>query len=436
MKSNSFFEKLSIFLILLFSFSFAVFSEYMPIIIVLLVGSFILKAILCRNITIQYTMPILLMGGLYLLYLVGLFWSSNKEAGSYTLETMFSLLLFPILFTFNRDFFKNNILKILLWFIIGCTVSSIVCLAVAFWESTSFVSGSIVFNSIDKSYASWEYGGSHFKYTNLSFVLHPTYYSCYLLFSAICSILILRKKILINRSLIAFLLLSIPLFLLMIYLLSSKAGIICTIICVIFFTAVLISEHKPLHIKISIAFACLILVFMAIQNPRFASIADAIQHPERVSDSLVNGSVVSRVHIWKAGIEIIADNFFTGVGTGNSKDELVRKYELYGFTDPFRLKANAHNQFFETFIDLGVGGFLLLLLLFIYPVRQSLRRKNSIFLLFLFVLAFNFLFETMLNKMSGAIFFGFFYCLLSIVDEDDYYPTSYKNKKTKDLIVL
>ena len=346
--------------------------------------------------------------------------TSDRVAAGQALETMFSLLLFPVLFSFSKEFFRKQTLNILLFFILGSAIASLSCILVAFWDSITIEAGRMVFNPIDKVYAGWEYGGSHFKYTNLSLVLHPTYFSCYLLFSIICCTQILRNGILTDKRIIYGLYLSIPLFLVMIYLLSSKSGIICTILCILVYTGTLVSRQKIFRSKILVLLSGLALIFLALQNPRFSSITEAINNPERVNNFSENGSVISRVHIWKAGVEIISKNFLTGVGTGGSNAELVKQYEIYHCTDPLRLKANAHNQYFETFIDLGIGGFLLLLSLFIYPAIKALNRKNILFLSLLFILSFNFLFETMLNKMSGAIFFGFFYCLLSILNEQDY----------------
>lgn len=362
----------------------------------------------------------ILMAGLYLFYSLGMIWTSDRVAGGQAIETMFSLLLFPILFSFSTEFFRKQTLNILLFFILGCFIASLSCIFVAFWESISIEAGRLVFNPIDQVYAGWEYGGSHFKYTNLSLVLHPTYFSCYLLFSVICCIQILRNGTLTDKRIIYGLYLSIPFFLVMIYLLSSKSGIICAILCVIFYTGTLARRQKILRSKVLVLLSGFVLVFLALQNPRFFSITEAIKNPERVSDFSENGSVISRVHIWRAGVEIIEKNFLTGVGTGDSNAELVKQYEIYHLSDPLRLKANAHNQYFETFIDLGIGGFLLLLSLFIYPAIKALTRKNILFLSFLFILSFNFLFETMLNKMSAAIFLGFFYCLLSNLDEANY----------------
>jgi O-antigen ligase len=419
MQPIQFMNNASYYLTLFFAFSFAVFPDNMPAIIVLLVFSLVIQTILIGKFKIQYNIPLFLLLGFYLLNLLGIFWSTDTLDARYSLETKLPMVLFPILFIFYRDFLTKNLIKILLLFITGCTVSSVICLSVAFWESISFISGNMVFNPIDPLHASWAYGGSHFMYINLSLFLHPTYFAAYLLFSVCACIFLLRKKILPQKFLNRYLYVSIFLFLIMIYLLSSKSGLICTMLVLIFNAMVQIKQHGRILNKILILAGSFVLILLALQNPRFSSIREVIKNPNIVKNYATTGSVISRVHIWKVGIDIISQNFLTGVGIGDTEDELARKYKTYNYQELYRQKANAHSQFFETFIELGLIGFLLLMALLIYPIKQSRDKGNYLFLFFLFILSFNFLFESMLSKISGAIFFGFFYSVLCVIDNSD-----------------
>lgn len=416
MKSIPLLSKFCNYLILLFAFSFSVFPDALPILIILLTLSLITWFFIGSKVSIYFDLPLVLLMGLYLLYFLGILWTTDKSAGYTSLQTMLSFILFPILFLLNKEFFRSNFLRIIIFFILGCLVSVLSNLMVAFWESTSFVNGGFVFNTVDPNYATWEYGGSHFRYSNLSPYLHPTYYSAYLIIATIGSVLIIRSKFVLEKLLINILSFSVPIFLVMIYLLSSKAGIICTTFIILFYTVVKIKESEKLRVKLIYAISCLGLILIGIQNPRFDSLKEAIMHPEIVNDNKATGSVISRIHIWKAAIEVISGNFFMGVGTGDITLELDKKYESYRYNELHRLKANTHNQFLEIFLNLGIIGLLSLLAVFFYPINQSVKDKNIMLLLFLFVLFFNFLFESMLNKMSGSIFFSFFYCLLSLTN--------------------
>ena len=80
---------------------------------------------------------------------------------------------------------------------------------------------------------------------------------------------------------------------------------------------------------------------------------------------------------------IIKKNFIFGVGTGDTQDSLNNRYLLNGYTDSFKHKLNAHNQYLETFIAIGLIGFSGLISLLIIPIvyfRKNLENLPLIFI--------------------------------------------------------
>ncbi|MBR6776092.1 MAG: hypothetical protein IKM23_10360, partial [Bacteroidales bacterium] len=77
-------------------------------------------------------------------------------------------------------------------------------------------------------------------------------------------------------------------------------------------------------------------------------------------------------------------------------------------------ELNAHNQFSDTIIAVGVIGLLLLLTFFAYPIYLWIKNKNFdiVFFSLLLIIAFNSLFESVLERQMGIMFFVFFYFLL------------------------
>lgn len=77
-------------------------------------------------------------------------------------------------------------------------------------------------------------------------------------------------------------------------------------------------------------------------------------------------------------------------------------------------ELNAHNQFSDTIIAVGVIGLILLLSFFIYPIFLWIKNKNFdiVFFSLLLIIAFNSLFESVLERQMGIMFFVFFYFLL------------------------
>ena len=371
-----------------------------------------------RKLQFHFTLPQAILVVLYLLYVIGIFWSSNERAAMFALEVKLSLVVFPIMIGLDRAFFKENITGILLFFVAGIIASSLICLSTAIWESSFFLPNGFSFNTIDPKFAEWSYGGSRFRYLGLSRFLHPTYYSFYVLFALVVTLVLLKRRIFSNKYLLLWLKMSIPLFILMIYLLSSKAVLISALIIFIVFSGIIYRRYNNKFIKFFILFLSLVFIIVALKNPRFEEIVKAVNNPELLTDNSRDGSFISRIHIWKAGVDIIEDNFLYGVGPGDTNDELLIRYKNYKYKDPLLKKSNAHNQYIETFIDLGLIGFFVLLSALFVPFF-SYERRNILFRFFLFIIGFNFLFESILNTQAGLVFFGFFYSLLSIVDEDD-----------------
>ncbi|MBN1651412.1 MAG: O-antigen ligase family protein, partial [Bacteroidales bacterium] len=171
--------------------------------------------------------------------------------------------------------------------------------------------------------------------------------------------------------------------------------------------------------KVLITFSVLVFVFIALQNPRIELLIENLSKPELFSDHLQDGSMFSRIHIWNAGTDIIKKHFVFGVGPGDTSTELLNRYIAHHYIDPVLRNSNAHNQYLETFIDLGFVGFLLLFGSIISPFFVSIEKRNIVFQVFLFIIGFNFLFESVLNMQAGVVFFSFFYSLFSILKKKD-----------------
>lgn len=77
-------------------------------------------------------------------------------------------------------------------------------------------------------------------------------------------------------------------------------------------------------------------------------------------------------------------------------------------------ELNPHNQFIDTIMSVGIVGLLLLLAYFIIPVVLMIRNRkfDVIYLIFLLIIAFNALFESVFEGQVGIIFFNFFNMLL------------------------
>jgi O-antigen ligase len=173
-----------------------------------------------------------------------------------------------------------------------------------------------------------------------------------------------------------------------------------------------------------LSFAALGLVFgsllMAIPGSR-SRLVDTYNELRSFEQMIENKQTNPRKFLWREGLEVIKENFWTGVGTGAENTALNTRlkevdaifwdgkhtYQLH------EMNFNYHNSFLQIFAANGVFAFLLLIVLLFYPLftlkQHPYRTEIRLFLL---ICIFSFLTESMLQRQAGVLFFSFFYCFL------------------------
>src|SRR5437016_6103802 len=120
--------------------------------------------------------------------------------------------------------------------------------------------------------------------------------------------------------------------------------------------------------------------------------------------------------MWNCALELIKSEPILEVGTGDVEDELQKCYtsnqytSLTYWTDT---RFNAHNQFLETAIGLGIPGLILLLSCFIIALYQAYMYKNIMYVIFIVLFAVSCLTESMLERQNGVVFYAFFNSLFA-----------------------
>ena len=123
-----------------------------------------------------------------------------------------------------------------------------------------------------------------------------------------------------------------------------------------------------------------------------------------------------RLVVWTVGWEVLKDHPL-GVGTGNL-DEFMAEYLVrYDQVELAKKNMNPHNQYIQTGIEIGWLGLCILLGIILYGSWRAIVRKNGLLLFIIGCLAFNNLFESMLQRQSGVVFFTLWICLLWVVEE-------------------
>ncbi len=111
---------------------------------------------------------------------------------------------------------------------------------------------------------------------------------------------------------------------------------------------------------------------------------------------------------WYCASEVIKDNLFVGVGTGDYNDVLVQKYKDIDFKKGMVYGYNTHNQYLEEFLKFGVFGGLFFIIFMIYIVYQAVRFKNWFLVSIIFTMCAFMLVESIFERQHGVVFFSFF----------------------------
>jgi O-antigen ligase len=349
---------------------------------------------------------------LYVSYFIGTFFTFFPEIANKYLEYKLSFFLIPLLFLIQPKK-KINLFYPTLGLILGLILS----LTIGLFNAT------ICYSKIN-------YFFDCYFSSNLT-TEHPTYYTVFLTFALalIWQAYYLKFKFFsLANSIILTLV-----FIIIIILSLAMAGLLFLLIS--FFLLLIIFVYKKfgkiillISIFISISIIFSIMVFVPILKDEVDNSKNAlinyIKDPnEFVKMNTKHSGDDVRLIMWTVTFDGFLDHPF-GVGTGNldfylsNKLKNYNQYDLGKMDNKHQILYNPHNQFLQTGLEIGIFGLLILLFIIFYGLKKAYQTKNWILFILLLNLFFNSLFESMLQRQSGIVFYTFWICLLSVYAEN------------------
>ncbi len=394
-KLRTYLPKMILSTFMLMVFLMPLLNRFVPILIAVLSLLILWDGFLNKNFSFSYKKIVVTAVLFYVFHLISVLYSDYKEVALFDMGVKFSLVLFPLIFLFKNQYViqKKN------------------------WVLWAFVTGSLVSSLLMLSYAFWRFDGqdtSVFYYVSLS-LFHPSYMAMYFIFSILILIdFIGRKESTKKQKLWSYLL--VLFLVVIIFLLQSKAGILSLVLIVLYYSVFALIKKRFSVVKISILVLVVSIGFISLQrNSRLQTMTQSI---EKISEEgQAKSSTGIRYDMWKVTLRAISENWLFGVGAGDIKPVLFKKYEVQKLEDAINNNYNVHNQYLETFLGQGIFGLGLLLLLLLFGLLEAIKR-NSLFLSgFVLLLALSLLPESMLNQQAGVIFMAFFYYFLFTYDD-------------------
>ncbi len=178
---------------------------------------------------------------------------------------------------------------------------------------------------------------------------------------------------------------------------------------------------KQLALIASFTIVCIITLAVLIPSTR-TRIVETVDEIKSMNGMVNSKQTNHRVFLWKYGAQVISENFWFGTGTGAADAELNKKlktctaefwngHEVYHLDDG---SYNYHNTYLQHFATLGIFGLVSLLALFVLPLLIFKKNLGALEAAFLTLTAIAFSTESMLERQSGVLFFGFIYSLLFV----------------------
>lgn len=388
---------------LLLAFTIPLYKRIVPFSIILFIVTGIVYVIFSwRKIKFSIGYPSLFSIILYCVYVISMLYTTNFNKGHFDLEVKLSLLIFPLLLSLKGNYLnqKDRFNNILLAFVLGTFTITLVCYLIAIYRSYT------IFFTHD-----------FFTYTYLANFHHPTYFAMFIDLSISILICRLIEQWYSSKRLTKYGFISLILyFIVFVFLLNSKAGIIIMLLMLMTIFSIYTFRRKKLWIVLLILFGFIMSSFITIRfvpyiNSRFVEMTNSLKNIDNINQNTLNDSE-QRILIWRYSADVIANKWSMGVGAGDVTSSLNKVYLENGFNYGAEKNLNCHNQFLQTFVATGISGIIILLLMLASILILAIKKRSVVLLSFFIIVTLNMFAESTLEVQAGTIFFGFFIAFL------------------------
>ncbi len=377
------------------------------------------------NFTLFLVAPVILYFWMTLSY----FWSIDKETTLKAIPKEISLLLIPLAFAVNKKFTSIQVEKIKQYY-----SYSMVVLALFF-----LLRALIRYAVSQDSRVFFYHGEDYVDYGLVPKLLNAIHVS---VFVAVALFYFVSKEVKTKFDMI-----SSALLFTFILLLSSKNIILVVLLLGLFYFFYFSKSSQKLRLRNLIVFGLIVVVIASFgriknrfkeefrnntdksisanvlenvpQSVHYVSIKEAWTNETFTPNDFFPGTAF-RVYQFRIFTEIISENnaYLTGFGLNASTEKIKEKairYNLFLGSDQhdgYHTK-NFHNQYVQNFSDLGIIGFVLLLILLVFNIKNAIKMKDFVHFAFAILMISLFLTESFLWRQRGVMFFTLFYCFFN-----------------------
>lgn len=307
---------------------------------------------------------LILLPAYFVLLSLGVLYSNDVGYGLKNLERSVSFFCAPLLLGTSAPLSKRILTQAAWILTLNTLAAALFCVT---QNIIYFRNNDIPFNR----FFDWEYSYEHLS----NFIhLHPTYFSILVLISIFTILFlsdqgtILRKTL--NATLIVF-------FFMFLILLGTKIAVLILFFFVNVALILYLRRTKNIALLAAYLLANVIMIAVAFYTHviywRFRMAFETFKNT-------MNGSEMSdyRVLHWKCALRAILEKPLFGWGTGDSYYPMDECYG--GFNMDELIGYNAHNQFLESWIKVGLPGLIITFLCLFYPLYKGIRNRHHQFI--------------------------------------------------------
>ncbi|MBS1949575.1 MAG: hypothetical protein OJF59_002754 [Cytophagales bacterium] len=350
----------------------------------------------------------------YLLHFIGLIYSSNVSNGFFELEKKISFILFPIIIGSSIPISKTYFALLKKGFIGSCLIVMVISLFLAYYLGHSQANIPMNFDlNANRQFQFFNPNASpfwqYFSYLQVGgwIDVHPTYFSMYIIFC----IAILFEELIHNKKGIILKVFFIVFFSSFLCFLASRVAIITFVLVILFYILKYFNKEKLVSV-VAPSLLIVVIFFIAI-NPvtRFRLWQEPMNTDFNINEQTTEWSSVSlRLLEWRGSFSVIKQYWIKGVGTGSVQDALINYYSKFN-TETFNKNYNSHNQYLQTFIELGMIGVVALLAVMAYTAKTAWQRNDVLYFSFIIIFCLMCTTESMLERQKGVVFFTLLHSL-------------------------
>jgi hypothetical protein len=357
---------------------------------------------------------VLLFVVFYALYGVGILYTSNLAEAFRSLEQKLALLVVPLIAASSIPFTERQRKQVITSFVCSNILLSLTCvgLNILFLYNGNDQQLNFDFHTLSRFqelHAEASPLWMRFSYVSFTnFFIGPTYFAIYLTFSilALSYYNIFATKL---RYVI------IGWFAVVVVLLSSRMGILLLMgVGSIHLAYQLFKRNFSLKESLTATGFVVALCLLILISPvtRFRVLEEPLSTPMEIPSSPENwNSVNLRLLEWGSSVEGIKEYGIKGTGTGGTLDVLHAYYKQapLGGMD---MGYNAHNQYLETYLEIGVACLLI-------PMQHAIKANHKLLLFLILMVGAGCLTTCMFEKARGLMFYVAFVSLFMFTQSKD-----------------